>query len=183
MTNCMILYLAVVVALVVISLFMRKTCALIIVLLLFVSCQHVSRWASLPAPIYIERESDQEAVDEFNSRFESPIFEYSEGENAITIGMVKNIVGRKIGESELHFDDSGFQSVEIRIEQRIFDSKKDNLYLFALIHELGHALGAPHMDSGIMQAIVPDKGDVEDLIEPLIDWIAENYPVEKIDPE
>lgn len=144
-------------------------------LILASSCGNVYKWQGLPAPVNVTDPRDIEVVEIFNSYFVSPVFEISNSDNAISIEIVESIEGDAIGYTKSNFDSSGIYSVKITIERQVYESLSLNWYKFVLLHELGHSLGAPHMNTGVMRPQSPRYGSIDKNMLGLVDWVNLNY--------
>lgn len=141
---------------------------------------NIERWAVLPVKIQIDDDRDLAVVEFINSKFSDDVL--SPGESGdIEIQIVEKVSNPlALAETYTKFNSEGIVSALIEIEESAFVSDEDQWYFLVLIHELGHAFGAPHMDTGIMREKVPHgTKNIDEKVEPLIDWIVENYDVER----
>lgn len=143
---------------------------------MMISCSSVGGFTDLPIKIQHLSELDQHVIDKYNDYFGVKIFELVESESDCALIYDTDTLlhdDNLFGHASLEWGADGkVTNCVIRIRDDLDDWEYTNI----LAHELGHVLGAPHMDSGIMDPSVSGIRNLDTLFDgEFNDWVRGSY--------
>lgn len=138
-----------------------------------------SRWENLPINIIINNEYEEEVVNLYNEVFGYEVFRIAEtGIQFVITDLSVDPDKDELGKASEYCASGYITDAHLYVDSKILDENNFDLYELVVAHELGHAMGFDHMNTGIMTRYQDDYFEVSDQLanEQFVVAFVDRYP-------